>query len=162
MPQNFKIDQLDQDILLVLVGNARTPFSEIAKKLNVAPGTVHSRVRRMEEAGVLTGTTVRLNYQVLGLTFIAYVGVFLSQTSDSEKVMAELVKVPEVTVAHLVTGQYAIYAKIRARDTAHAKRVIYEINRIEGITRTESTISLEECINDSQRLIRSLLQEIEE
>ncbi len=142
-----------------LVDNARIPFSEIAKKLEVAPGTVHSRVRRMEESGVISGTTVRLNYNKLGLTFIAYVGVFLSQTSDSQEVMTELIQIPEVTVAHLVTGQYGIYAKLRARDTAHAKRIIYDINRIPGITRTESTISLEECINDSQRLIRALMSE---
>lgn len=159
MNPDFKIDQVDQQILTLLVKNARLPFSEIAKKIHVAPGTVHSRVKRLEEAGIIAGTTLKLNYDRLGLKFIAYIGIFLVQTSDSELVMEKLVEIPEVTVAHLVTGQYSIYCKIRARDTAHAKVVIYKINTIEGIIRTESIISLEECINDKYRLIASTLAE---
>lgn len=160
MNPDFKIDQLDQQILTLLVANARLPFSEIAKKIHVAPGTVHSRMKRLEDAGIVTGTTLKLNYERLGLKFIAYIGIFLSQTSDSESVMAHLVKVPEVTVAHLVTGQYSIYCKIRCRDTRHAKQVIYKINEIDGIIRTESIISLEECINDKFRLIASTLSNV--
>lgn len=157
MNPDYKIDQVDQQILTLLVDNARMPFSEIAKKIHVAPGTVHSRMKRLEEVGIVNGATLRLNYERLGLKFIAYIGIYLSQTSDSEEVMEKLVEIPEVTVAHLVTGQYSIYCKIRCRDTRHAKTVIYKLNSIEGIVRTESIISLEECINDKFRLIASTL-----
>lgn len=154
---NLKIDQLDKKILGLLVTNARMPFSEIAKELEVAPGTIHSRVKRMEDTGIIAGATLRLNYEVLGVTFTSYIGIFLNQTSDSEEVMRGLLEIPEVTVAHLVTGQYGIYCKIRTRDTRHAKQVIYEINEIQGITRTESIISLEESINDKYRLLAKVL-----
>jgi len=155
--EKFKFDELDKRILLYLVGNARMAFSEIAKLLQVAPGTVHSRFKRMEDAGVIQGATLRLDYEAMGLTFNAYLGIFLNQTSDSEAILADLLKVPEVTVAHLVTGQYSIYCKIRARDTRHAKTVIYSINNIPGIVRTESFISLEEAINDKVRLVEEFL-----
>lgn len=153
----FQIDQLDKQILVFLVSNARMAFSEIAKKLDVAPGTIHSRVRRMEEVGIIQGATLRLDYEKMGMTFNAYLGIFLNQTSDSEAVLNELLKVPEVTVANLVTGQYSIYCQIRAKDTRHAKDVIYAINDIDGIVRTESIISLEEAINDRVRLVENML-----
>ncbi len=156
-PEKMNIDQLDKQILVFLVSNARMAFSEIAKKLDVAPGTIHSRVKRMEDAGMILGSTLRLDYEKIGMTFNAYLGIFLNQTSDSEKVLNELLKVPEITVANLVTGQYSIYCQVRARDTRHAKDVIYAINDIEGIVRTESIIVLEEAINDRVRLVENML-----
>ncbi len=156
--ENFQIDQLDKQILVFLVSNARMAFSEIAKNLDVAPGTVHSRVKRMEDMGIIQGSTLRLDYEKLGMTFNAYLGIFLHQTSDSEQVLSELLKVPEVTVANLVTGQYSIFCQIRARNTRQAKDVIYAINDIDGIVRTESTISLEEAINDRVRLVENMLR----
>lgn len=155
--ENLQIDQLDKQILVFLVSNARMAFSEIAKKLDVAPGTIHSRVKRMEDSGIIEGATLRLNYEKMGMTFNAYLGIFLNQTSDSEMVLGELLKVAGVTVAHLVTGQYSIYCQIRARDTRHAKDLIYEINDIDGIVRTESIISLEEAFNDRVRLVETML-----
>lgn len=159
MPDLLKIDQLDKRILEMLIANARTPFSDIAKELGVAPGTIHGRVRRLEEGGIIRGATLSLNYAALGMTFTCYIGIFLNQTSDSEEVMRRLREVPQVTEAHLVTGQYSIYCKIRARDTTHAKEVIYTINSISGIVRTESIISLEQSINDKNRLMASILEE---
>ena len=154
---NFNIDQLDKQILSYLVANARMAFSEIAKQLDVAPGTIHSRVKRMEDAGIILGASLRLDYEKMGMTFTAYLGIVLNQTSDSEKVLTELLEVPEVTVAHLVTGQFSLYCQIRARDTRHAKDVIYAINDIQGIVRTESMISLEEAFNDRVRLVENML-----
>ena len=154
---NFNIDQLDKQILTYLVANARMAFSEIAKQLDVAPGTIHSRVKRMEDAGIIQGATLRLDYEKMGMTFTAYLGIILNQTSDSERVLNELLEVPEVTVAHLVTGQFSLYCQIRARDTRHAKDVIYAINDIGGIVRTESIISLEEAFNDRVRLVENML-----
>jgi len=156
--ETLKIDQLDKQILVFLVSNARMAFSEIAKKLDVAPGTIHSRVKRMEDAGIIEGSTLRLNYDKMGMTFTAYLGIILNQTSDSERVMNQLLQVPEVTVAHLITGQYSVYCQIRARDTRHAKEVIYAINDIEGIVRTESIIALEEAFNDRVRLVESMFK----
>lgn len=156
----FKLDDTDHNILDMLIENTRTPFTDIAKKLQISAGTVHVRVKKMEEAGIITGSSLRLDYRKLGYSFIAYVGVFLQKTSQTQFVLERINEIPFVTVAHVTTGKFNIFCKIRAKDTSHAKEIIYEIDDIEGVTRTETMISLEESINDKKRLMHSIFNEI--
>jgi Lrp/AsnC family transcriptional regulator, regulator for asnA, asnC and gidA len=156
----FKLDDTDHQILDMLIENTRTPFTDIAKKLKISAGTVHVRVKKMEEAGIITGSSLRLDYKKLGYSFIAYVGVFLNKTSQTQFVLERINEIPFVTVAHVTTGKFNIFCKIRAKDTSHAKDIIYRIDDIEGVTRTETMISLEESINDKKRLMHSIFQEI--
>jgi Lrp/AsnC family transcriptional regulator for asnA, asnC and gidA len=156
----FKLDDTDHQILDMLIENTRTPFTDIAKKLQISAGTVHVRVKKMEEASIITGSSLRLDYNKLGYSFIAYVGVFLHKTSQTQFVLERLNDIPHVTVAHVTTGKFNIFCKIRAKDTSHAKGIIYKIDDIEGVTRTETMISLEESINDKKRLMHSIFKEI--
>ncbi|MCT8340351.1 Lrp/AsnC family transcriptional regulator [Luteirhabdus pelagi] len=159
MPK-FKLDDTDHQILDMLIENTRTPFTDIAKKLDISAGTVHVRVKKMEEAGIIIGSSLRLDYEKLGYSFIAYVGVFLQKTSQTQFVLERISDIPFVTVAHVTTGKFNIFCKIRARDTSHAKEIIYNIDDIEGVTRTETMISLEESLNDKKRLMHSIFQNI--
>ncbi|QNJ98668.1 Lrp/AsnC family transcriptional regulator [Constantimarinum furrinae] len=156
----FKLDDTDHQILDMLIENTRTPFTDIAKKLQISAGTVHVRVRKMEEAGIITGSSLTLDYKKLGYSFIAYVGVFLNKTSQTQFVLERINDIPYVTVAHVTTGKFNIFCKIRAKDTSHAKDIIYQIDDIEGVTRTETMISLEESINDKKRLMHSVFKNI--
>ncbi|AVI52052.1 transcriptional regulator [Pukyongia salina] len=156
----FKLDDTDHQILDMLIENTRTPFTDIAKKLGISAGTVHVRVKKMEEAGIITGSSLTLDYKKLGYSFIAYVGVFLHKTSQTQFVLERISEIPYVTVAHVTTGKFNIFCKIRAKDTSHAKEIIYKIDDIEGVTRTETMISLEESINDKKRLMHSIFMEI--
>jgi Lrp/AsnC family transcriptional regulator for asnA, asnC and gidA len=96
----------------------------------------------------------------MGYTFIAYVGLFLENSSTTQQVIEEVKKIAEVTVAHLTTGKFSIFCKIRAKDTMHAKEIIFKLDRIQGIKRTETSISLEEVINDKKRLMHQIFKEI--
>lgn len=154
-----KIDDIDKQILDVLIENTRTPFTDIAKKLSISAGTVHVRVKKMEESGIIQGSSLIVDYDKLGYTFIAYIGVFLDKTSQTQFVLERINEIPYVTVAHITTGKFNIFCKIRARDTAHAKRVIFELDDIEGVSRTETMISLEESINDKKRLLHNVFQD---
>jgi len=156
----FKLDELDHQILEALIENARTPFTDIAKNLLVSAGTIHVRVKKMEDEGVIKGSTLSVDYNKMGYTFIAYVGLFLENSSSTESVIKEVYKIPEVTVAHLTTGKFSIFCKLRARDTMHAKEVIFSLDRIDGIKRTETSISLEEVVNDKKRLMHKIFKEI--
>jgi Lrp/AsnC family transcriptional regulator, regulator for asnA, asnC and gidA len=156
----FKLDDVDHQILDMLIENTRTPFTDIAKKLQISAGTVHVRVKKMEEAQIIIGSSLRLDYNKLGYSFIAYVGVFLQKTSQTQFVLERLNSIPYVTVAHVTTGKFNIFCKIRAKDTSHAKEIIYKIDDIDGVTRTETMISLEESINDKKRLMHSIFKEI--
>jgi len=156
----FKLDEIDHQILDMLIDNTRIPFTDIAKKLLISAGTVHVRVKKMEEAGIIKGSSLTLDYKKLGYSFIAYVGVFLNNTSQTKFVLERINKIPYVTVAHITTGKFNIFCKIRARDTEHAKDVIFRVDDIEGIYRTETMISLEESINDKKRLMHSIFNEM--
>ena len=154
----FKLDDIDRQILDMLIENTRTPFTDIAKKLLISAGTVHVRVKKMEEAGIIIGSSLTLDYEKLGYAFIAYVGVFLQNTSQTKFVMERINQIPFVTVAHATTGKFNIFCKIRAKNTNHAKDVIYQLDDIEGVYRTETMISLEESLNDKKRLMHSIFQ----
>lgn len=156
----FKLDETDHQILDILIENTRTPFTDIAKKLEISAGTVHVRVKKMEEAGIITGSSLTLDYKKLGYSFIAYVGIFLHKTSQTQFVLERINEIPFVTVAHVTTGKFNIFCKIRARDTSHAKEIIYQIDDIDGVTRTETMISMEESINDKKRLMHSIFKNI--
>ena len=152
------IDKTDKLILACLIENARMPYTDIAKKLNVSAGTIHGRVKKLEKRKIITGATLKINYETVGYTFTAYVGVILGRTIDSEKIIEKMILIPEVTVASVISGQYGILCKIRCKNTKHAKNIIYKINNINGVLRTESMISLEESINDKERLLKSIFE----
>ena len=155
----MKIDKLDKQILEYLVKDARKPFTEIAKDLLVSTGTIHVRVKKMEQMGIIKSTSISVDYEKLGFGFIAYIGLYTSRSSTSPKIIDSLGCVPEVTVAHLATGKYGIFCKIRCRDASHAKDVIFRINDIEGVENTESMISLEESINSNTGLLKLIIED---
>ena len=159
MPK-LKLDEIDHQILDLLIDNTRTAFTDIAKKLLISAGTVHVRVKKMEDAGIIKGSSLTLDYKKLGYTFIAYIGIFLEKTHQTKFVLQKLESIPFVTVAHITTGKFNIFCKVRARDTHHAKEVIFKIDDVAGVSRTETMISLEESINDKKRLMHSIFNEI--
>ena len=156
----FRLDEVDHQILDMLIDNTRIPFTDIAKKLLISAGTVHVRLKKMEDAGIIQGSSLTLDYEKLGYSFIAYVGVFLHNTSQTKFVLERINQIPYVTVAHVTTGNFNIFCKIRAKDTKHAKEVIFMIDDIEGVYRTETMISLEESINDKKRLMHTIFKEL--
>jgi Lrp/AsnC family transcriptional regulator for asnA, asnC and gidA len=156
-----KLDEVDHQILDILIDNTRIPFTDIAKKLLISAGTVHVRVKKMEEAGLIKGSTLNLDYVKLDYSFIAYVGIFLEKNRMTEKVLADLKAIPYVTVAHITTGRFNIFCKVRAKDTKSAKDIIFLIDDISGVQRTETMISLEESINDKKRLMHQIFNELD-
>ena len=156
----IKLDEIDHQILDLLIDNTRTAFTDIAKKLLISAGTVHVRVKKMEDAGIIKGSSLTLDYKKLGYTFIAYIGIFLEKTQQTKFVLKNLEAVPFVTVAHITTGKFNIFCKVRAKSTDHAKQIIFDIDDIEGVSRTETMISLEESINDKKRLMHRIFNEL--
>ena len=82
------------------------------------------------------------------------------ETAIQQPGLEELKKKPHVTVAHITTGKYNIFLKIRAKGTEHAREIIFSIDDVEGVLRTETMISLEESINDKKRLMKSIFNEL--
>ncbi|NNU34014.1 winged helix-turn-helix transcriptional regulator [Mucilaginibacter sp. S1162] len=145
--QNLEIDNLDIQILSILMKNATTPYTEIAKELIVSGGTIHVRMKKLEEMGVIKGASLEVDPQKLGYDITAFPGIFLEKGSQYNDAVKQLKTVKEIVELHYTTGSYSIFAKIICHDTTHLREVLNEqIQGVKGIQRTETFISLEESI----------------
>lgn len=145
--QNLEIDNLDIQILSILMKNATTPYTEIAKELIVSGGTIHVRMKKLEEMGVIKGAALEVDPQKLGYDITAFLGIFLEKGSQYHEAVKQLRTVKEIVELHYTTGSYSIFAKIVCHDTTHLREVLNEqIQSVKGIQRTETFISLEESI----------------
>lgn len=146
-PLNLEIDNLDIQILSILMVDATTPYTEIAKKLIVSGGTIHVRMKKMEELGIIIGSNLMIDPQKIGYDVCAFLGIFLEKGSIYKDAVEKLKKVKEIVELHYCTGAYSMFAKIICRDTNHLREVLNDkVQAIEGIQRTETFISLEESI----------------
>jgi Lrp/AsnC family transcriptional regulator for asnA, asnC and gidA len=148
MAIHYTIDNTDRKILDILVKDAKKPFTEVAKQVFVSQGTVHVRMNKMIEAGIVEKTTLKINYAKMGYDITAFIGIYLEKSSLYDKVLQKLKEIPEVTSVHYTTGNYSMFAKIHCRDTNHLKEVLHDkMQQVQGIDRTETIISLEESLN---------------
>ena len=148
MEANYQIDNIDRAILSELMINAKVPYTEIAKKLIVSAGTIHVRMKKMEEAGIVKNSRLHINHELLGFDMTAFLGIYLEKGSTYTDVIQQLNLIPEIVGAHYTTGVYSIFAKIRCKNTKHMRQILNEeIQSIKGIQRTETIISLEQSID---------------
>jgi len=147
MEKKFDLDPLDLKILEILVADANLPYTEIGQWLDVSGGTVHVRMKKMESLGIVRGAQLLIDYSKIGWDISAFLGIYLDKSSLYEDVAKQLEKIPEVVNIHYTTGIYSIFAKIICRDTQHLREVLHDkIQRVTGIQRTETFISLEESL----------------
>lgn len=152
--KNYEIDNIDLQILSILMKDAKTPYTKIGNMIHVSAGTVHVRMRKMEQIGIVQKHQLMVNYEALGYDVIAFLGIYLKESSLYDSVVTELRKIPEIVGLHYTTGNYSMFSKVVCRDTNHLKEVLHDkIQPIKGIQRTETFISLEESINRPIKLL---------
>lgn len=145
MSKGAEIDLLDRKILTILMQDAVVPYTEIAKQLDVSAGTIHVRMKKLSDMGVVTGSQLVINPSVIGYDICAFIGIFLDKGSAYLNVREQMKEISEVVELHYTTGIYSIFAKILCRDTNHLREVLNEkIQPIAGIQRTETFITLEQ------------------
>ncbi|MCB0548619.1 MAG: Lrp/AsnC ligand binding domain-containing protein [Phaeodactylibacter sp.] len=148
MSKGTEIDKLDKQILSILMQNSKKAYTDIAKQLYVSGGTIHVRMKKLEEAGIVKGYNLTIDYNKLGYDICAFLGIYLDKSSLYDDVAKELEEIPEIVAAHYTTGLYNIFAQIICRDTDHLREVLHDkIQKISGIQRTETFISLQESID---------------
>ena len=137
------IDEFDIQILKQLEQDGRMAYSAIATALGVSNTMVHQRISRLTEQGILTGIKPVLNEKKMGYDWGAFTGITLEKDCDSNRIIEELKKIPEVTECYYITGTYTLYLKIIAKNHEHMRQVLYEkIDNISGIAKTDSIIEL--------------------
>lgn len=148
MKKHLELDQVDLEILTILSKDAKTSYAEIGKQLFVSGGTVHVRIKKLMESGVIKGSKLDIDFTKLDFDIIAFLGIYLQQSQLYNSVADQLKEIPEVVEAHYTTGMYSIFAKVICKDTEHLRQVLSErIQKIQGLERTETFISLQESIN---------------
>jgi Lrp/AsnC family transcriptional regulator for asnA, asnC and gidA len=145
MSKGADIDNLDRKILTILMNDAVVPYTEIAKQLDVSAGTIHVRMKKLSELGVVLGSQLIINPSVIGYDICAFIGIFLDKGSAYNDARQQMMDIPEIVELHYTTGVYSIFAKVLCRDTSHLREVLNEkIQPIVGIQRTETFITLEQ------------------
>ncbi|MDD6794436.1 MAG: Lrp/AsnC ligand binding domain-containing protein [Clostridiaceae bacterium] len=143
-----QLDELDFQILDLLIKDCRTPYLEIARICHVSGGTIHVRMKKMEDLGIIKGSRILLNLSKLGYDVCCYVGIYVDKTSSFHSVIEELNKITEVVELHLTTGDYSMFAKVISRNISDLQNTLLDkINNIPGIQRTHTFISLSEPID---------------
>lgn len=131
------IDEIDRAILKILQSDARESFLEIARNLGVSGGTVHARVGRMKELGLIKGSALLVDYAKLGYSVEAFIGLKLVRAHDCGTLMAKLETLPEVLEVHYTTGAYSLFIKIMARSMQDLHHILFE--RLQGFDEIQST-----------------------
>ena len=148
MDKIYKLDNIDIVILEILMKNAKIPYTEIAKKLIVSTGTIHVRMKKMENYGIVKKIKLEINHEKIGYDLTSFIGIYLEKGSNYNYVINELNKIKEVVEAHYTTGIYSIFAKIICKNTKHMREILNDkIQQITSIQRTETIISLEQSID---------------
>lgn len=147
MAQNYEIDSTDKKILAYLLDDARMPYTEIAKKIIVSGGTIHQRINKMVESGVICGSKIIIDYKQLGYDVTTLLGIHLKSAKDQKLVTKKLSSFHQVTEVYYTTGTYALIIKVQTRSiTEFHKFLIEKLQNIDEIQSTESFICLDQPV----------------
>ncbi len=153
MTTKLNIDKLDLNIIQAMLENAETPYAELGKKLFVSGGTIHVRIKKLEELGIIKGKKLKVNLTRLGYDITAFVGIFLEKSSLYDEVAKELEKIPEIIRLNYTTGNYSMYIEVVCKDINQLRLVLHDgLQKIKGIERTETLISLQESFTRSVKV----------
>ena len=142
------LDGIDKIIIKHLLEEARTPIQILAKACGISGAAIHQRLKKLENSRVISGSQIILNPKVLGFNTIAFIGIYLDKAIRNPEAVQQLKNIPEVVECHYTTGNWSIFVKLLCRDNEHLMQLLNKkIQSIEGVSRTETFISLQEQIS---------------
>ncbi|MGI9652822.1 Lrp/AsnC ligand binding domain-containing protein [Chryseobacterium sp. RLHN22] len=142
----YQLDPLDKEIIYMLMDNSKSSLAYISKQVGISTTAVHQRIKKLEQAGVIENSISFLNPRKIGYKVVSYIGMFLDQPSHYNDVVKSLKEVNEVVEAHYTTGNYTIFLKVLCKDNDHLMQILSKLQKLKGVTRTETFISLEQGI----------------
>ncbi len=142
---HHQLDELDEKILKLIIGNARMPFLEVARECNVSGAAIHQRIQKLTNLGVIKGSEFIVDNTKVGYETCAYMGLYLKTPGQFPTVTEALKQIPEVVECHYTTGQYDLFIKIYAKNNQHLLNIIHNKLQPLGLARTETLISFKEA-----------------
>lgn len=148
MSAKLNLDKLDFQIIQEMMEDAEISYADLGKKLFVSGGTIHVRIKKLEELKIVKGKKLSVDLKSLGYDVIAFIGIYLEKSSMYDSVAKELKKVQQIVRLNYTTGNYSMFAEIVCKDIQELRFVLHdELQKIKGIERTETFISLEESLD---------------
>lgn len=148
MAAKLNLDKLDLQIIQIMMQDAGISYADLCKQLFVSGGTIHVRIKKLQELGIVKGTKLNVDLKMLGYDITAFVGIYLEKSSLYDQVAEDLKQIPEIVRVNYTTGNYSMFLEIVAKDINQLKFVLHDqLQKIKGIERTETLISLEESFN---------------
>ncbi|MDO5510663.1 MAG: Lrp/AsnC family transcriptional regulator [Weeksellaceae bacterium] len=134
----MKLDETDVKILNQLTANSKQSVKELAKKVNLSPTPVHERIKKMENAGVITNYKAVIDHEKLGLKLVVYLQLkFTMHNQAIFKEFSEYVQtLEEVKEVHFIAGEYDVLMKVLLSDMSHYNDFI--LNKISQLSNTHS------------------------
>ncbi|MHA1124546.1 MAG: Lrp/AsnC family transcriptional regulator [Candidatus Heimdallarchaeota archaeon] len=132
------VDEKDRLILQQLRNDARMPTKRIAANLDIPRVTVHTRIEKMKDEGVILGFTVRTDYKKTGLPVTAFVFANFGEANLTQQELAnQIAKLPNVYEVHLISGEWDILIKLRGESLEQIGRIVLDqIRPIKGVAKT--------------------------
>ncbi|MGC8751046.1 Lrp/AsnC ligand binding domain-containing protein [Hydrotalea sp.] len=148
MSLKLNLDKLDLQIIQAMMEDAEISYADLGKKLFVSGGTIHVRIKKLEEQNIVKGRKLAVDLKALGYDVIAFIGIYLEKSSLYDSVAKELRSIPEIVRLNYTTGNYSMFAEIVTKDIQQLRFVLHDkLQNIKGIERTETFISLEESFS---------------
>jgi len=148
MSTKLNLDKLDFQIIQEMMEDAEISYADLGKKLFVSGGTIHVRIKKLEELKVVKGKRLSVDLKSLGYDVIAFIGIYLEKSSLYDSVAKELKRIKQIVRLNYTTGNYSMFAEIVCKDIQELRFVLHdELQKIKGIERTETFISLEESLD---------------
>jgi len=145
---SYEIDNIDRHILKNLQKDSRKSYEEIARELDVSGGTIHVRIKKLRDLGIIEGSKIMIDYRKLGFNICAFIGINLKNFDDYEKALEQLREIPEVLEVHYTTGEYSMFCKVIAKDTNDLfDLLIRKLQAIKEIQSTQTITSLDIPVN---------------
>jgi Lrp/AsnC family transcriptional regulator for asnA, asnC and gidA len=148
------IDKLDLQIIQAMMQDAEVSYADLGKQFFVSGGTIHVRIKKLEELGIVQGKRLAVDLKVLGYDIIAFIGIYLEKSSLYDTVALALKNIPQVVRVNYTTGNYSMFVEIVCKDIQQLRFVLHdELQKIKGIERKETLISLEESFSRNVKIV---------
>ncbi|QNA44483.1 Lrp/AsnC ligand binding domain-containing protein [Lacibacter sediminis] len=157
MGAKLNLDKLDLQIISEMMEDAQISYADLGKKLFVSGGTIHVRIKKLQEHGIVKGTKLNVDLKALGYDITAFVGIFLEKSSLYDTVAKDLRKIPEIVRLNYTTGNYSMFIEVVCKDINQLRFVLHDaLQKIKGIERTETFISLDESFNRKVEVVQDV------
>jgi Lrp/AsnC family leucine-responsive transcriptional regulator len=141
-----ELDRFDDAILRVLAVEGRISATELARRIGLSKSSTQARMKRLEDAGIITGYRANLDPIRMGLAHVAFVEVRLSDTREAalQAFNKAVMAVPEVEQCHMIASRFDYLLKVRTADIQDYRRVLAEqISALPHVAGTSTYVAME-------------------